>query len=221
MFSGEDNNLRKEALTHAVLANASALGRFAYSLCQDQSEAEDMVGETVVKAFENMHQVRDENKIKQWLFRILNNVFISNYRKNKKQRKVNLPIEMDGADSFSLYEQIGGSDFTDTATPEKSFINKITREKIHRAIQELPEEFRVSLSLCDIDEFSYAEIAAITNVAIGTVRSRIARARKLLQKQLWIYAQELGIKAVQKEEEHICTCGNEELETSPIINVAL
>ena len=213
-----DNHLRKETLTHAVLANTSALNRFAYSLCQHQSEAEDMLAETVVKAFENIHQLKDENKIKQWLFRILNNVFISNYRKNKKQRKINLVVDTDNADhSFSLYEQMGTSNFTDADTPEKSFITKITKEKIHRAINELPEEFRITLVLCDVDEFSYAEIAAITQVAIGTVRSRIARARKLLQKQLWFYAQELGIRTVEKEKEHVCTCGNEEVKTSAII----
>ena len=213
-----DNYLRKETLTRAVLANTSALNRFAYSLCQNKSEAEDLVAETVVKAFENIHHLRDDNKIKQWLFRILNNVFISNYRKNKKQRKIYLPIQTDNADhSFSLYEQIEASDFTDGATPEKMFFAKITKEKIHQAINELPEEFRITLTLCDIDEFSYVEIAAITQVAIGTVRSRIARARKLLQKKLWLYAQELGIRPVQKEKEHVCTCGNEELKTSAII----
>lgn len=205
-----DNNFRKEIVTRAVLARTSALTRFAYSLCQNKSEAEDLVAETVVKAFEYMNQLRDEDKIKQWLFRILNNVFISNYRKKRRQWEINLPVDKDNADhSFSLYEQIEASDFTDGATPERSFITKITKEKIYLAIHELPEEFRVSLTLCDIDEFSYAEIAAITNSAIGTVRSRIARARKLLQKQLWLYAQEMGIKAVQKEKEHVCTCGNE------------
>ena len=213
-----NNHFRKETLTHAVLTNTSALNRFAYSLCQDQSEAEDMVAETVVKAFENIHQLKDENKIKQWLFRILNNVFISNYRKNKKQRKISLTVDMDNADhSFSLYEQIEGSDFTNADTPEKNFIAKITKEKIHKAINELPEEFRITLVLCDVDEFSYAEIAIITQVAIGTVRSRIARARKLLQKKLWLYAQELGIRTVQKEKDHVCTCGNEELKTTVTI----
>ena len=213
-----DNPLRKETLTRAVLANTSALNRFAYSLCENKSEAEDLVAETVVKAFENIHHLRDDNKIKQWLFRILNNVFISNYRKNKKQRKISLPVDTDNADhSFSLYEQMGASDFTDAATPEKSFITKITKEKIYLAINELPEEFRMTLTLCDVDEFSYVEIAAITQVAIGTVRSRIARARNLLQKKLWLYAQELGIRTIQKEKEHVCTCGNEELKTSVII----
>jgi RNA polymerase sigma-70 factor, ECF subfamily len=203
--------LSKENLTKEVLANLSALHRFAYSLCQSMEETEELVSETVVKAFENRKQLREEEKIKQWLFRILNNVFINNYRKAKNHKKIDL-ADLSNP-SFSLFEQVGASNFTDGGTPEKSFIHKITKEKIHKAINELPEEFRITLVLCDVDEFSYAEIAAITEVAIGTVRSRIARARNLLQKQLWVYAEELGITAKEKEKAHVCTCGKEEVKT--------
>ena len=202
---------KKEILTSEVLANISALHRFAFSLCQSRQEAEELVSETVVKAFEKGEQLREDEKIKQWLFRILNNVFISNYRKAKNHRMVDFPNIADP--SFSLFEQIGTSNFTDGGNPEKSFINKITKEKIHQAVNELPNEFRTTLVLCDVDEFSYAEIAVITQVAIGTVRSRVARARNLLQKKLWIYAGELGITAKQKEKEHVCTCGKEEITT--------
>jgi RNA polymerase sigma-70 factor (ECF subfamily) len=201
----------KELLTKEVLANLSALHRFAFSLCQNKQEAEELVSETVVKAFENRRQLREEQKIKQWLFRILNNVFISNYRKAKNHQTTDLPDLSNP--SFSLFEQVGRSSFTDGGTPEKSFIGKITSEKIHQAINDLPEEFRVTLVLCDVDDFSYAEIAAITQAAVGTVRSRIARARNLLQKKLWLYANELGITAKQKEKEHVCTCGKEEAKT--------
>jgi RNA polymerase sigma factor (sigma-70 family) len=203
--------LSKEILTKEVLANISALHRFAYSLCQSKQDSEELVSETVVKAFENRRQLKEEEKIKQWLFRILNNVFISNYRKAKNRRNINLPDTTDS--SFSLFEQIGTSSFIDTGTPEKSFINKITKEKIHQAIKELPDEFRITLVLCDIDEFSYAEIASITQVAIGTVRSRIARARCSLQKKLWTYAVELGITTKEKEKDHVCTCGKEKVKT--------
>lgn len=200
--------LSKELLTKEVLANLSALHRFAFSLCQSKQEAEELVSETVVKAFENRKQLREEEKIKQWLFRILNNVFISNYRKSKNHRTIDLSNLSNS--SFSLFEQVGMSSFIDGGTPEKSFISKITSEKIHKAIHELPEEFRVTLVLCDVDEFSYTEIASITQVPVGTVRSRVARARNLLQKKLWQYANEIGITSKQKEKEHVCTCGKEE-----------
>jgi RNA polymerase sigma-70 factor, ECF subfamily len=207
--------LTKEILTKEVLANISALHRFAYSLCQSKQESEELVSETVVKAFENRTQLREEEKAKQWLFRILNNVFISNYRKAQKRKNIGLPEIFDS--SFSLFEQIGASSFTDPGTPEKSFINRVAKEKIHQAINELPDEFRITLVLCDIEEFSYAEIASITQVAIGTVRSRIARARCSLQKKLWTYAVELGVRTNDKGKDHVCTCGKEEAKT---VNVA-
>jgi RNA polymerase sigma factor (sigma-70 family) len=211
------NDLSKEIFTKEVLATISALHRFAFSLCQEKQEAEELVSETVVKAFENRQQLREKEKIKQWLFRILNNVFISNYRKAKNQKKIILPDISNS--SFSLFEQVGMSSFTDGGTPEKSFINKITKERIHHAINGLPEEFRVTLVLCDVHEFSYAEVATITGAAIGTVRSRIARARNLLQKKLWVYAAELGITPKEKDKEHICTCGKEEVKTVNTLTV--
>lgn len=211
------NVLSKEILTKAVLSNLSDLRRFALSLCQSEHDAEELVSETVVKAFENRQQLKDEEKIKQWLFRILNNLFISNCRKAKLRKTVDLAEFSDP--SFSLFEQVSRSSLMDGGTPEKTFINKITREKIHQAISELPEEFRVALVLCDINEFSYAEIASITQVAIGTVRSRIARARNLLQKRLWQYAGELGITSREKEKDHVCTCGKEEVEPVNIMTV--
>ena len=209
--------LSKETLTNEVLMNLSALQRFAFSLCQNKQQAEELVSEAVVKAFENRSQVRSEEKVRQWLFRILNNLFISNYRKAKNRKTVEL-AEL-SEPSFSLFEQVEMSSFTDGGTPEKNFISKITKEKIYRAIDELPEEFRIALVLCDVNDFSYAEIAAITQVAIGTVRSRIARARNLLQKKLWQYAAELGISAKEKEKDHVCTCGKEEGQTINTVTV--
>ena len=209
--------LSKETLTNEVLMNLSALQRFAFSLCQNKQQAEELVSEAVVKAFENRSQVRSEEKVRQWLFRILNNLFISNYRKAKNRKTVEL-AEL-SEPSFSLFEQVEMSSFTDEGTPEKNFISKITKEKIYTAIDELPEEFRIALVLCDVNDFSYAEIAAITQVAIGTVRSRIARARNLLQKKLWQYAAELGISAKEKEKDHVCTCGKEEGQTINTVTV--
>jgi RNA polymerase sigma-70 factor (ECF subfamily) len=209
--------LSKEILTNEVLSNLSALQRFALSLCQNNQEAEELVSETVVKAFEKRGQLKSEEKIKQWLFRILNNLFISNYRKIKNRKTIDLPELSDP--SFSLFDKVEMSSFTDGGTPEKDFVSKITKEKIYEAINELPEEFRITLVLCDVNDFSYAEIAAITQVAIGTVRSRIARARNLLQKKLWQYAAELGISAKEKEKDHVCTCGKEEGQTINTVTV--
>jgi RNA polymerase sigma-70 factor (ECF subfamily) len=218
------NNQRKEKFTEAVLDNIPALNRFAYSLCQNAAETEDLVSETIVKAFEKFEGLREEQKLKQWLFKILRNQFISNYRRNKRVIALNDIQTVDNHDegSFSLYEAISKSDFVNETDAEKKFISKVTQDQIQTAINELPEEFRITLILCDVEDFSYAEISQILKIPIGTVRSRIARARIILQKKLWLLAKELGIGSpkTKAKDEYICTCGKEgpEVHHSNIIN---
>lgn len=206
---------QKQEFIEAVLENISALNRFAYSLCQDTNNSEELVSETIVKAFEKYADLNDKGKLKQWLFRILRNQFISNYRKKKA---VVVLGELQTAhdndfDSFSLYDAVRTTDWTENGNVEKEFISKITRQQVQFAISQLPVEFRISLSLCDIDGFSYAEISRILNIPIGTVRSRIARARAILQKKLWSFAKDIGINtsATKKRgDSHVCTCEKSE-----------
>ncbi len=211
-----------EVFNAMIVAHAKSLHRFAIILCHNHFDADDLVGETVLKAYKNLHLLKDHDKIRQWLFRILNNLFLSNFRKEQKHRQLYLQVEnnQEPDGSFSLYEQISRSDFVIAGNPEIDFISKITMEQIQEAINNLPEEFRISLVLCDIEDFSYKEIAEITSVPVGTVRSRIARARNNLQRKLWIYAQELGIrisKTTRAKNEYTCTCGKEEKNTQPTI----
>jgi RNA polymerase sigma-70 factor (ECF subfamily) len=208
--------IKKKAFSKIILAQVVALNRFAFSLCKNNFDADDLVSETILKAFENFSKLKDDAKTKQWLFRILNNLFISNYRSRKKFVAIENNEREDNnhdLEKFSLFEAIAKSDFVAEGNPEKQFISKLTKAQIDKAVSQLPEEFRVALMLCDMDEFSYAEIAEILNVPIGTVRSRIARARTILQKKLWILAKELGIKkarSIQPKVEYTCTCGEEE-----------
>lgn len=206
---------KKQLFSKIVLAEVEALNRFALSLCRNSFDADDLVSETILKAFENFSQLKDEGKTKQWLFRILNNQFISNYRNRKKFVEIeNGENENSNQDleTFSLFEAIAKSDFVAEGNPEKKFISKLTQLQIEKEVSELPEEFRVALILCDIEDFSYAEISEVLKIPIGTVRSRIARGRTILHKKLWLLAEELGIKttkAIQKEKEYVCTCGKE------------
>jgi len=210
-----------------VLNHFSALNRFALSLCNNKFDADDLVSETILKAYENFGRVKDESKIKQWLFRILNNQFISNYRSRKKFVEVESEdneYKNDNIESFSLFEAIAKSDYVEEGNPEKQFISELTQHQITNAITELPEEFRAALILCDMEDFSYAEISEILKVPIGTVRSRISRARKILQKKLWLQARELGIKTSKtpkEKTEYTCTCGKEENEIQQSIDVAI
>jgi RNA polymerase sigma factor (sigma-70 family) len=215
---------RKQIFAKVILEHSVALKRFALSLCKNDFDADDLVSETVVKAFENFHRLRDQSKIKQWLFRILNNQFISTYRHNKKFVELKNTEEgnTDNDFSFSLFEELAKSNFVEESTPEKKFISKLTQENIQHAINELPGEFKQALTLCDMEDFSYAEIAAIIKVPVGTVRSRIARARTILQKKLWLQAQELGIrksKTLKAKKDYTCTCGEEEIQSTISISI--
>jgi len=200
------------------------LERFAVSLCRNSFDADDLVSETLLKAFENFNRVRDEGKIKQWLFRILKNVFITYCRKQKNTLLIEGILENESSlepGDFSLFESIARSNYVENGNPEKRFISILTSDQIDQAIHELPIDFREALILCDVEDFSYAEISEILKVPIGTVRSRIARARNILQKKLWLQAHELGIKssAVPKiKADYTCTCGEEKSEQEEKIN---
>ena len=218
---------KKEIFSNLVIAQAGALKRFAMSLCKNDFDANDLVSQTILKAYEKFSSVKDESRIRQWLFRILSNQFISNWRESKRF------ISMDSTDHensfldsepYSLFEAIAKSDFVEAGNPEISIINKLSGTQIQKAINELPEEFRLTLMLCDVEGFTYAEIAKMISIPIGTVRSRIARARSILQKKLWKQAEELGIrtsKAPKEKEGYTCICGKEgnEIDNQSVLQI--
>ncbi len=209
---------KHDDLKKSILDCLDDLYRFALSLSHNSTDAEDLVSETVLKAIENISKLNDKTKMKQWLFRILSHKFIDQRRKSKRFPHLSLEKENNESANFSLYESVSHSSFTENETPESSLMQKFLDENIQQAIMELPEVFRVALVLCDKEEMSYQEIAEMLDVAVGTVRSRIARGRSILQKKLWQQALEMGIRtrttAPSKEKE--CTCGEEKTLTSNI-----
>ncbi len=211
-----EDEVRKSAFAGIVPEHFGALKRFALSLCRNEEDANDLVAGTFLKAYEKFFTIKDERKMRQWLFRIMNNHFVSNLRSRKNLVSLDAVESGNGsseADSFSLFEAIAKSNFVESGTPEKEFISKLTMIEIETAIGELPVEFRQAFVLCDVDEFSYSEISAILNVPVGTVRSRISRARSALQQKLWLQAREMGIRKAEKilpKSEYTCNCGSEE-----------
>ena len=201
----------KEKFTSLVLQHFDALKRFGFSLCRNEVDADDLVADTLLAAWQNFESLQDEQKAKQWLFRILNNRFISNYRRQKTMAAISVKDEENT--SFSLFEMLEVSSFIDKGNPEKELIDRLSRRQIETAIAALPDEFKITFTLCDVDGFSYQEIAGILHIPVGTVRSRIARARSSLQQTLWEQAQEAGIQVRKKTKEkkgYVCTCGKEE-----------
>ena len=197
----------KTLFTEKVLQHADGLKRFALSLCHNEHNAEDLVSETVLRAYENFSGLKDHSKLKSWLYRILYNQFASTCRKNNRMKEVNIIERQD--DSFSLFEKLTA---TGTDDPEKIFLQKLTTLSVQKAIGELPFVFKQALVLSDMEQFSYNEIAKILDVPVGTVRSRIARARQQLEKSLWEIALEMGISnKTSSSQAYVCTCGKEEL----------
>lgn len=163
----------------------------ALRMTRNPSDAEDLVQEAILLAFRNFHQFQQGTNIKAWLFRILTNTFINSYRKKSKEpERVDLP---DVEDFYFLSEARKHSELGQN--PESQVLGKFVKEDILAAIDRLPEEFRLVVVMNAVEGFAYQEIADILDIPIGTVRSRLYRGRKLLQKALFDQAKEMGYVA--------------------------
>jgi len=166
-----------------ALVHLDALMRTARRMTKSENDAEDLVQETMLKAYRFFDKFEEGTNCKAWLFKIMTNIFINNYRaKSKAPQKVAMEDINDGF----LYGQLASN--YDVKDPETEFFNKIFDDDVKSAISELPDDFRIVVVLSFLEGFSYQEIADITGLQIGTVKSRLHRGRKLLQKSLLDYA---------------------------------
>jgi RNA polymerase sigma-70 factor (ECF subfamily) len=160
---------------------------FALKLTNDEDEAQDLVQDTCMKAYRFIHSFEPGTYAKAWLFRILKNNFINDYRKKSRG-----PSKVE----FEWVEQsITGDEDSEPAYQadlQAETVNEMLGDEITAAIQALPVDFRMIIILCDLEEFSYEEMARILNIPIGTVRSRLHRARALLKESLANYAKTKG-----------------------------
>ncbi|GAC1411144.1 MAG: RNA polymerase sigma factor SigR [Actinomycetota bacterium] len=167
----------------------------ALRLTKNPSDAQDVLQDTALKAYQAFGQFEPGTNLRAWLYKILINTFISSYRKAKRgPQTVSDTVEVDGED-FSLFDRLAD---TTTGTPEAILLDQIPDEEVKHALEELPDQFRVAVLLADVEGFSYKEIADITDVSIGTVMSRLHRGRKQLQRSLWEFAGTHGL-VTQKE----------------------
>ncbi len=189
-MSASETASRKE-FEELVLPLLDSLYSAALRMTRNASDAEDLVQETILLAFRNFHQFQSGTNIKAWLFRILTNTFINGYRKKAKEpERVDLP---DVEDFYFLSEVRRQNE--SVSDPEMQVLNRFLHEDIMAAIDRLPEEFRLVVVLNAIEGLAYQEIADILDIPIGTVRSRLYRGRKLLQKYLYDQAREMGYVA--------------------------
>lgn len=171
----------KEAVPHM-----DAVYNFALRMTGDEDDADDLVQETYMKAFRFFDKFEKGTNCKAWLFRILKNSFINDYRKQTKE-----PNKVDYDDVQNFYENIKSNEVESKHYELDAFSNLLD-DDISKAITELPEDFRTVIILNDIEGFTYEEIADFVDIPVGTVRSRLHRARKMLYVQLFDYAKERG-----------------------------
>jgi RNA polymerase sigma-70 factor (ECF subfamily) len=185
--SAADVAERRAQFEREALAHLAALYPLALKLARARDDAEDLVSDTLLRAFDRWDQYHLGTNIRAWLFTILYHVFVSRKRR-VDAREVHAPDDSEG---WSAFEAVGEVD------PEGRFYDSFLDDEIVRAIDALPEEYRTTVVLSDIQELRYAEIAKILGIPEGTVKSRLFRGRRLLQRKLRGYAEEMGyVKAL-------------------------
>ncbi len=169
-----------------------ALFRAAYRLARNRADAEDLVQETYLRAYRGFGGFREGTNVKAWLYRILTNTFINQYRAKKRRPD---QVDLDDVEDFYIFRRLGGLEAADAErTAETEALEAMPDDEVKQALESIPEQFRMAVILADIEGFSYKEIAEILDVPIGTVMSRIHRGRRQLQKLLWDYATEHNLR---------------------------
>ncbi|TVR35466.1 MAG: sigma-70 family RNA polymerase sigma factor [Nitriliruptor sp.] len=183
---------RRRRFAEEALPLVDRLYSAALRYTRDPSDAEDLVQETMVKAYRSFHQYRPGTNLKAWLYRVLHTTYISMYRKAQRRPQESLQEQID---DFSFYDEVartGGS-------AEREVLESLTADEVKQAMADLPETFRMAVYLADVEGFAYKEIAEIMDTPVGTVMSRLHRGRKALQKALAGYARSRGLISEERE----------------------
>ena len=171
-------SFEREALVHL-----DSLYRVALRLTGNAAEADDLVQETMLKAYRAWHQFERGTNAKGWLLTILRHAFINEYRRRTRHPET---VDIDAIEPFSVFQEVQDDD------PQGTFFDRIVDDEVLRAIDTLPEQFRETVVLSDVEGLSYEEIARVLEVPVGTVKSRLFRARRMLQQKLYDYAVGMG-----------------------------
>ena len=184
MKSPADTVFENEFLPHA-----DSLANFAYYLTQDDTDSDDLVQDTLMKAYRAAHSYQEGTNAKAWLFRIMKNTFINEYKRRKRRGK-----QIDYDDIGAFHDKEEESTLTSYTDLRTELFGNMMGDEMTTAINELPLMYRTILLLCYVEDFQYEELAAIFDIPIGTVRSRLSRARGLLKEKLADYASKYGYK---------------------------
>ena len=180
------NNIREDEFIKEALPHEDALYNYALKISGNSDDAQDLVQETYYKAYRHFDKFQTGTNSKAWMFMILKNSFINDYRKSKRE-----PYKLDYEQIQNFYENVK-SDRAQTNNLDKEFYNDLLDDELTAAIDQLPSKMREVFLLCDLDGNSYEETAELVGCPVGTVRSRLHRARHMLQETLLDYAKDRG-----------------------------
>jgi RNA polymerase sigma-70 factor (ECF subfamily) len=175
------------------MPHIDSMYNFGYRLTFDEDDAKDLVQDTYLKAYRFINSFEQGTNAKAWLFRILKNSFINDYRKKSKQ-----PAKVDYQEVETYYNS-DDVDYGITSDLRVDSVKDMLGDEISNALNSLAVDFRTVIILCDLEGFTYEEMAKILDIPIGTVRSRLHRARNLLKDKLRSYAQDMGYKTDEEE----------------------
>lgn len=174
--------MRRAAFEREALMHLDALYSFALKLSRSRDDAEDLVSDTMLRALERWEQYRLGTNIRAWLFTILYHLFVS----RKRRIDAREVLASEDADGHVMFEPVGETD------PEARYYDSFIDEQVVAAIEALPDEYRSAVMLSDVQGMRYSEVAETLNVPEGTVKSRLFRGRRILQKKLRAYAADMG-----------------------------
>jgi RNA polymerase sigma-70 factor (ECF subfamily) len=188
LFDDRQSDLTRDEFEGLALRHLDALYGAAIRLTRNERDAEDLVQDSLLRAYRFFNRFERGTNIKAWLFKILTNTFINRYRRSNKERTL-----VDGPEQEAVQGQLISRDTSDAAAdPERWYFDRVLSEDVLKAVDALPLDFRMVVILADLQEFSYREIADVLDVPVGTVMSRLFRGRRLLQKALAGHALESG-----------------------------
>ncbi|NUS37347.1 MAG: sigma-70 family RNA polymerase sigma factor [Pseudarthrobacter sp.] len=188
--SAETVEQRRQRFERDAMQYVDQLYSAAMRMARNPSDAEDLVQEAYTKAFSAFHQYKPGTNLKAWLYRILTNTYINLYRKRQRE-----PLQSN-SDSIEDWQLARAESHTSSGlrSAEAEALDHLPDSDVKRALQDIPEEFRLAVYFADVEGFAYKEISDIMNTPIGTVMSRLHRGRRMLRDMLAEYAAERGFK---------------------------